>query len=57
MTRIITLLFLLLGFSHSAVAADKIVADFGGLSGFQSTTWVAKDLKIFDKYGLDVDPS
>jgi len=36
-------------------AADKIVADFGGHSGFQSTTWVAKDLKIFDKYGLDVD--
>ena len=36
-------------------AADKIVADFGGLGGFQSTTWVAKDLKIFDKYGLDVD--
>jgi ABC-type nitrate/sulfonate/bicarbonate transport system substrate-binding protein len=36
-------------------AADKIVADFGGLGAFQSTTWVAKDLKIFDKYGLDVD--
>lgn len=36
-------------------AADKVVADFGGLGGFQSTTWVAKDLKIYDKYGLDVD--
>jgi NitT/TauT family transport system substrate-binding protein len=36
-------------------AADKIVADFGGLGAFQSTSWVAKDLKIFDKYGLDVD--
>lgn len=36
-------------------AADKIVADFGGLGAFQSTTWVAKDLQIFDKYGLNVD--
>jgi NitT/TauT family transport system substrate-binding protein len=35
--------------------AGKFVVDFGGLSGFQSATWVAKDLKIFDKYGLDVD--
>ena len=39
----------------SAPAADKLVADYGGLSGFQSTVWVAKDLKIFDKHGLDVD--
>jgi NitT/TauT family transport system substrate-binding protein len=36
-------------------AADKIVADYGGHAGFQSAVWVAKDLKIFDKYGLDVD--
>jgi NitT/TauT family transport system substrate-binding protein len=36
-------------------AADKLVADYGGLSGFQSTVWVAKDLKIFDKHGLNVD--
>ena len=38
-----------------ARAAEKLVADYGGLSGFQSTVWVAKDLKIFDKHGLDVD--
>lgn len=42
-------------FSLEAGAADKLVADYGGLSGFQSTVWVAKDLKIFDKHGLDVD--
>jgi ABC-type nitrate/sulfonate/bicarbonate transport system substrate-binding protein len=36
-------------------AADKLVADFGGVSGFQSASWVAKDLKLFDKYGLNVD--
>lgn len=49
------LLLLVLVLRGHAGAADKIVADFGGLSGFQSASWVAKDLKIFDKYGLDVD--
>jgi NitT/TauT family transport system substrate-binding protein len=50
---LIAVLFCLYAFQ--AQAADKIVADYGGLSGFQSTLWVAKDLKIFDKHGLDVD--
>ncbi|MBI2359973.1 MAG: NrtA/SsuA/CpmA family ABC transporter substrate-binding protein [Deltaproteobacteria bacterium] len=36
-------------------AAEKIVADFGGVSGFQSASWVAKDLKLFEKHGIDVD--
>jgi len=36
-------------------AADKIVVDYGGVSGFQGASWVAKDLRIFDKYGLDAD--
>lgn len=49
-------LALLLWLSSAHVeAADKIVADFGGFGGFQGTTWVAKDLNIFDKHGLDVD--
>ena len=38
-----------------AKAAEKLIADYGGHAGFQSATWVAKDLKIFDKYGLDVE--
>jgi NitT/TauT family transport system substrate-binding protein len=41
--------------SASARAADKIIADYGGHAGFQSAIWVAKDLKVFDKYGLDVE--
>ncbi len=49
---VVVFLFASLAGTH---AADKIVSDFGGLGGFQSTTWVAKDLKIFDKHGLDVD--
>ena len=38
-----------------AVAADKLIADYGGHAGFQSAVWVAKDLKIFDKYGIDAE--
>lgn len=48
-------LFLILIIVGRADAAEKIVADFGGLSGFQSASWVAKDLKLFDKHGVDVD--
>jgi ABC-type nitrate/sulfonate/bicarbonate transport system substrate-binding protein len=57
MTKVFRFLILFLGaiFSRDVIAADKIVADFGGVSGFQSATWVAKDLKLFDKYGLNVD--
>ena len=36
-------------------AAEKLIADYGGHAGFQSTTWVGKDLKIFEKHGLDVE--
>ena len=43
------------GSGYPLYAADKLVADYGGLSGFQSAVWVAKDLKIFEKHGLDVE--
>src|ERR671914_1528155 len=36
-------------------AAEKLIADYGGHAGFQSATWIARDLKIFDKHGLDVE--
>ena len=36
-------------------AAEKIIADYGGHAGFQSATWIGKDLKIFEKHGLDVE--
>src|ERR1051325_3363725 len=39
----------------SASGAEKIVVDYGGGSGFQAASWVGKDLKIFEKYGLDVE--
>src|SRR5574337_788181 len=49
---LLTLLSLTGSVAHTA---DKIVVDYGGLSGFQSTVWVAKDLKIFDKHGFDAE--
>jgi ABC-type nitrate/sulfonate/bicarbonate transport system substrate-binding protein len=36
-------------------AAEKLIADYGGHAGFQSAVWVAKDLRIFEKHGLDVE--
>ncbi len=53
--HLLVLLFFVLTPPIAAHAADKIVADFGGISGFQSASWVAKDLKLFDKYGINVD--
>jgi len=40
---------------YAAERSEKLVADYGGHAGFQSATWVAKDSKIFEKYGLDVE--
>src|SRR5262245_62740271 len=48
-------LVLLCFWATNGKAAEKLVADYGGHAGFQSATWVAKDLKIFEKHGLDVD--
>ncbi len=53
--HLLVLLFFILTPPFAGHAADKVVADFGGVSGFQSASWVAKDLKLFDKYGLNVD--
>jgi len=44
-----------LGALNTPAAAEKLIADYGGHAGFQSAVWVAKDLKIFEKYGLDVE--
>jgi ABC-type nitrate/sulfonate/bicarbonate transport system substrate-binding protein len=57
--KLTRLLIIFLTTMNSAVyageRAEKLIADYGGHAGFQSATWVAKDLKIFDKYGLDVE--
>jgi NitT/TauT family transport system substrate-binding protein len=43
------------GTLNAAERGEKLIADYGGHAGFQSATWVGKDLKIFDKHGLDVE--
>ena len=51
----IFLLAALGGVLGAAERAEKLIADYGGHAGFQSATWVAKDVRIFEKYGLDVE--
>src|SRR5690348_26943 len=46
---------ILLFAAPAASAAEKIVVDYGGVSGFQAASWVGKDLKLFEKHGLDVE--
>ncbi|MGE5305054.1 MAG: ABC transporter substrate-binding protein, partial [Alphaproteobacteria bacterium] len=41
--------------SQPGWSAEKIIADYGGTSGFQAAIWTAKDGGFFAKYGLDVD--
>ncbi len=53
--RLLITFFVTCVFPSAGVAAEKVIADFGGISGFQSASWVAKDLRLFDKYGLNVD--
>jgi NitT/TauT family transport system substrate-binding protein len=53
--RFLAVFLFLLTFSNAADAAEKLISDFGGVSGFQSATWVAKDAKLFEKHGLNVD--
>ena len=49
------LVLALLIFAGALQAAEKLIADYGGHAGFQSATWIGKDLKIFEKHGLDVE--
>jgi NitT/TauT family transport system substrate-binding protein len=56
LTRLLVIFFATMNSAvYAAEKSEKLVADYGGHAGFQSATWVAKDLKIFEKYGLDVE--
>lgn len=47
-------LFLVLAHSEGR-PGEKIIADYGGTSGFQAPIWAAKEGGFFAKYGLDVE--
>jgi NitT/TauT family transport system substrate-binding protein len=50
----VSILFLIV-FAFPLHAAEKLIADYGGHAGFQSATWIGRDLGIFEKHGLDVE--
>jgi NitT/TauT family transport system substrate-binding protein len=57
--RILTINLLLLGLSTGTAGAQalkKIRIGYPSLSFRQSNVWVAREMKLFDKYGLDVEP-
>jgi|SRR5713226_166069 len=37
-------------------AQERVIAGYGGISGQQAPLWVAYDLGLFKKYGLQVEP-
>lgn len=39
----------------AAAALEKINASYGAISGSMAQTWVAKEAKLFEKHGLDVN--
>ena len=42
-------------FSHvQAATPEKITASYGAISGTMAPIWVAKDARLFEKYGLDL---
>jgi len=53
--RVLILFISCLATAGIGFAAEKLIADYGGHAGFQSAVWVAKDLRIFEKHGLDVE--
>ncbi len=38
----------------SAATPDKITASYGAISGTMAPIWVAKEARLFEKYGLDL---
>ncbi|MGH7875932.1 MAG: ABC transporter substrate-binding protein [Candidatus Binatia bacterium] len=53
--RLLVLLAALCFTGQGVAVAEKLIADYGGHSGFQSAVWVAKDFKLFEKHGLDAE--
>ena len=53
--RWIFAVLLIFATAQPAWSAEKIIADYGGTSGFQAPIWAAKEGGFFAKYGLDAD--
>ena len=42
--------------SRSGHSQERVRAGYSGISGYQVPLWLAVDLRLFEKYGLTVDP-
>jgi NitT/TauT family transport system substrate-binding protein len=52
----LTILALLINHASAHAQTKRIAAGYSAISATQTGFYLAKDAKIFDKYGLDVDP-
>ena len=52
---IIALLIMRALLPNPTPAAEKITASYGAISGSMAQTWVAKEARLFEKYGLDLN--
>jgi ABC-type nitrate/sulfonate/bicarbonate transport system substrate-binding protein len=52
----LTVLTLLINLSSADAQSKRIAAGYSAISATQTGFYLAKDAKIFEKYGLDVDP-
>ena len=39
----------------AAASLEKVNASYGAISGSMAQTWVAKEARLYEKYGLDVN--
>ena len=52
----LTILVLLINHTSAQAQSKRIAAGYSAISATQTGFYIAKDAKIFDKYGLSVDP-
>ena len=48
-------IFAALDSAHAAAALEKVNASYGAISGSMAQTWVAKEARLYEKYGLDLN--
>jgi ABC-type nitrate/sulfonate/bicarbonate transport system substrate-binding protein len=51
----LVVIFAMLESATSAAALDKVNASYGAISGSMAQTWVAKEARLYEKYGLDLN--
>jgi NitT/TauT family transport system substrate-binding protein len=52
----VSLIVALVFYAHCGFAQDRVRAGYSGISGYQVPLWLAVDLGLFKKYGLNLEP-